>query len=125
VRRGAPSASYLVGFDTFAYRQRLATRYGYSKSIITARRGERRRLDARVSPAANLEYVAIDFETTRCARDCSEAALILDPTFFSCLGVLVYLTRDAVDAIFELSQVPQGSEIAFTFSPRTARLGPG
>jgi O-methyltransferase involved in polyketide biosynthesis len=42
------------------------------------------------------------------------------PTFFSCLGVLVYLTREAVDAVFRLvASFPAGSEIAFTFSSET------
>ena len=37
--------------------------------------------------------------------------------FFSCLGVFVYLTREAVDAVFRLvAAFPAGSEIAFTYA---------
>ena len=40
-----------------------------------------------------------------------------EPAFFSCLGVLVYLTRDAVDAVFRfVAAFPASSEIVFTFS---------
>jgi O-methyltransferase involved in polyketide biosynthesis len=74
---------------------------------------------AGITQPANLEYVAIDFETTSLREGLQRSSLDFStPTFFSCLGVLVYLTRDAVDAIFELvAGFPQGSEIAFTFSP--------
>jgi O-methyltransferase involved in polyketide biosynthesis len=45
------------------------------------------------------------------------------PTFFSCLGVMVYLTREAVNAIFTLvAGFPADSEIVFTFSTPDAAV---
>jgi O-methyltransferase involved in polyketide biosynthesis len=39
------------------------------------------------------------------------------PTFFSWLGVTVYLTETAIDAVFSgVAEYPSGSEIVFTFA---------
>jgi len=123
VRRGARQCVILgAGFDTFAYRQ---PDWAHTLRIFEVdhhgtQEEKRRRLGrAGITQPANLEYVAIDFETTSLREGLQRSSLDFStPTFFSCLGVLVYLTRDAVDAIFELvAGFPQGSEIAFTFSP--------
>src|SRR5208282_2871749 len=46
-----------------------------------------------------------------------------EPAFFSCLGVLVYLSREAADAIFQLvAAFPARSEIVFTFSTPDSSL---
>jgi methyltransferase (TIGR00027 family) len=122
VRRGARQCVILgAGLDTFAYRQ---PDWAHTLRIFevdhhgTQEEKRRRLARAGISPPANLEYVAIDFETTSLREGLQRSSLDFStPTFFSCLGVLVYLTRDAVDAIFELvAGFPQGSEIAFTFS---------
>ena len=46
------------------------------------------------------------------------------PTFFSWLGVSMYLTRDAVDTVFgAVASFPPSSELVFTFAqprPREA-----
>jgi methyltransferase (TIGR00027 family) len=122
VRRGARQCVILgAGFDTFAYRQPdWARTLRIFEVDHHGTQAEKRRRLARggISPPTNLEYVAIDFETTSLREGLQRSSLdFAMPTFFSCLGVLVYLTRDAVDAIFELvAGFPQGSEIAFTFS---------
>ena len=44
------------------------------------------------------------------------------PTFFSCLGVLMYLTESAIGELFGLlGGFPTGSELVFTFSPAGER----
>ncbi len=122
VRRGARQCVILgAGFDTFAYRQ---PDWARSLRIFevdhhgTQEEKRRRLARAGISPPINLEYVAIDFETTSLREGLQRSSLDFStPTFFSCLGVLVYLTRDAIDAIFALvAGFPRGSEIAFTFS---------
>jgi methyltransferase (TIGR00027 family) len=122
VQRGARQCVILgAGFDTFAYRQpdwARALRIFEVDHHGTQEEKRRRLARAGIPQPANLEYVAIDFESTSLREGLQRSSLDFStPTFFSCLGVLVYLTRDAVDAIFELvAGFPQGSEIAFTFS---------
>jgi methyltransferase (TIGR00027 family) len=126
VRRGVCQCVILgAGFDTFAYRQpKWASGLRiYEVDHPATQTEKRRRLQkAGVPLPTNLEFVAIDFESVS-LRDGLRASSLdfSQPTFFSCLGVLVYLTRDAVDAIFALvAGFPVGSEIAFTFSTRDA-----
>lgn len=122
-RRGVRQFVVLgAGFDTFAYRQpdRARDLRIFEVDHPATQRVKRERLDAAgISAPKNLEYVSIDFETTS-LRD-GLFASSFDPTqsaFVSCLGVLVYLTEEAVDAVFQLvASFPPSSEIVFTFSP--------
>lgn len=122
VRRGVRQFVCLgAGFDTFAYRQ---PDWAHSLRLYEVDHGgsqsaKRASLDeAGIVRPHNLEYVAIDFESVS-LRDGLKASSLdfTQPTFFSCLGVLVYLSRAAVDEIFTLvADFPPGSEIAFTFA---------
>src|SRR5262252_8711510 len=71
-----------------------------------------------------LEFVAIDFESVSLQDGLRASKLdFSQPTFFSCLGVMVYLTREAVNAIFALvAGFPADSEIVFTFSTPDAAV---
>lgn len=114
-----------AGFDTFAYRQPAWARdlRIWEVDHPASQHEKRRRLEvAGLALPPNLELVPIDFETTS-LRDGLRASSLdfTSPAFFACLGVLVYLTRDAARAIFELvASFPPGSEIAFTFSLPTS-----
>jgi methyltransferase (TIGR00027 family) len=107
VRRGVCQCVSLgAGFDTFAYRQpdwarRLRI---YEVDHHGTQAEKRRRLQkAGIPIPPNLEFVAIDFESVSLPDGLRASSLdFSQPTFFSCLGVLVYLTLDAVNAIFEL-----------------------
>ncbi len=122
VRRGVTQyVSLGAGFDTFAWRQpewaRSLRMFEVDHPATQAEK--RRRLgSAGVALPPNLEFAGIDFETTSLADGLHASTLdFSQPAFFSCLGVLVYLTRDAVDAVFRLvAGFPKGSEIAFTFA---------
>lgn len=111
-----------AGYDSFAYRQPAWAR---NLRIFEVDHGatqadKRQRLEAAgVAIPDNLEFVAIDFERTSLEAGLRASRLDFStPTFFSCLGVFVYLTRPSIDAIFRLvASFPAGSEIAFTFSP--------
>jgi O-methyltransferase involved in polyketide biosynthesis len=48
------------------------------------------------------------------------------PAFVACLGVLIYLSEGAADAIFAMAaKLPAGSEFVFTFSrPDASTAGP-
>ncbi len=116
-----------AGYDTFAYRQPGWARDWriYEVDHPGTQEDKRRRLRAAgIAVPANLAYVAIDFESVS-LRDGLRASTLdfSRPAFFSCLGVLVYLTRAAVEAVFQLvASFPEGSEIVFTFSaPESAQ----
>jgi methyltransferase (TIGR00027 family) len=130
MRRGVRQYAILgAGLDTFAYRQPEWARELriFEVDHPGSQREKRERLAAAgISAAANLEYVPIDFETTS-LRDGLMASSLdsASPVFFSCLGVLVYLTEEAVEAVFRLgASMVSGSEIVFTFStPDSERAG--
>ena len=123
VRRGVRQCVILgAGLDTFAYRQPdwAAGLRVFEVDHQASQDDKRTRLRrGGVAIPPNLEFVAIDFETVSLRDGLLASALdFSQPAFFSCLGVLVYLTTEAVDAIFELvAGFPPGSEIAFTFPP--------
>jgi methyltransferase (TIGR00027 family) len=109
-----------AGFDTLAYRQpEWAGRLNiYEVDHHASQADKRARLAAAgVVLPANLDFVAIDFERTTLRDGLLASPLDFSrPTFFSCLGVLSYLTPEAVDAIFALvAEFPPGSEMVFTF----------
>ncbi len=110
-----------AGFDTFAFRQpswMSGSRLFEVDAPLT--QAEKRRFLARAGFAepANLTFAPIDFETTTLAEGLRSAGFDASaPAFFSALGVLVYLTGDAIDAIFRyIGALPKGSEFAFTFT---------
>lgn len=74
----------------------------------------------------NIEFVPIDFEVAS-LRD-GLKAITFDatrPAFLSWLGVMVYLSEEAVDRVFRfVTSLPRSSEIVFTFNdPASADLG--
>jgi len=130
VARGVTQLVILgAGLDSFAYRQPSWAR---SLRIFEVDHGasqadKRRRLaGAGVAIPDNLEYVAIDFDRMSLREGLTQSTLDFSrPAFFSCLGVMGYLTRAAVDAIFQLvAEFPAGSEMVFEFSaePRSAEV---
>ncbi len=128
VQRGVRQFVILgAGFDTFAYRQpdwARALRI-FEVDHQGTQEDKRRRLGrAGIAAPANLEFVAIDFESVSLREGLRASSLdFSQPTFFSCLGVLIYLTREAVDAVFQLvAGFPAASEIAFTFSTTDSAL---
>jgi methyltransferase (TIGR00027 family) len=122
VQRGVRQCVILgAGFDTFAYRQ---PEWARGLRIIevdhhATQEDKRRRLhSAGIAVPSNLEFVAIDFETASLRDGLRTSGLdFARPAFFSCLGVLIYLSREAVDAVFQLvAAFPAPSEIVFTYS---------
>lgn len=129
-RRGLRQCVILgAGYDTFAYRHPESARDWriYEVDHPSTQEDKRRRLrDAGVTPPANLEFVAIDFESVSLREGLRASTLDFSkPAFFSCLGVLVYLTPAAVEAVFQLvASFPEGSEIVFTFTAPESALSP-
>jgi methyltransferase (TIGR00027 family) len=121
VERGVRQLVVLgAGLDTFAFRQPAwaAPLRIFEVDHPASQKVKRERLAfAEISTPANLTFVPIDFE-----HDTLEAGLAragFDPrakTFVSCLGVLVYLSGEAIAELFAfIARLPAGSECVFTF----------
>lgn len=117
-----------AGFDTFAYRQPA---WASGLRIVEidhplSQQAKRERLaKAGIEIPPNVELADIDFEHETLDEGFKRHGVsILEPTYFSWLGVTVYLTEDAVEDVFrELARFPVGSEVVFTFSqPREPTL---
>jgi methyltransferase (TIGR00027 family) len=131
VARGAAQLVVLgAGLDTFAYRQppwARALRI-YEVDHPASQAVKRAWLDAaKIALPGNLTFAPIDFE-----RDTLQAGLEragFDPaatTFVSCLGVLVYLTSDAIADLFAfVARLPVESECVFTFGGTRGPDEPG
>ena len=114
-----------AGLDTFAYRQPswAAALRIFEVDWPATQEDKRARLArAGVPVPANVTFVPIDFETTAVADALAghgfDAAA---PAFVSWLGVMMYLTRDAIAAVFGFVRtLPPSSEIVFSFMPAPA-----
>lgn len=111
-----------AGYDTFIVRQPV---WASALRIVEVDRPELQAdKRARLAPAGlqvpdNVRFVPIDFEHVSLADGLARGGVRLDePTFFSWLGVTMYLTEDAIDAVLRtVATTPPGSEIVFTFAP--------
>lgn len=110
-----------AGLDTFAYRQpswahRLAIiEVDHPGTQATKRSG----LDAAgIEIPPNVRFAGIDFEHETLAEGLARCGVdTARRTFFSWLGVMMYLTRDAIEATLRtVLSFPRGSGIVFTFA---------
>ena len=131
VARGVTQLVVLgAGLDTFAYRQPAwaAALRIYEVDHPASQAAKRARLEAaRIAIPSNLTFAPVDFEHD--TLDAGLARAGFEPaakTFVSCLGVLVYLTREAIAELFAfVSRLPAGSECAFTFGGTRTPEEPG
>jgi methyltransferase (TIGR00027 family) len=110
-----------AGYDTFAYRQPAwaqALRI-FEVDHPASQNAKRERLAAaHIELPPNLTFAPVDFERTSLADGLREAGFDTTvPTFFSWLGVMMYLDLPAIDAVFDyVAALPPSSEIAFTYA---------
>jgi methyltransferase (TIGR00027 family) len=110
-----------AGYGTFAYRAPAWARdvriFEVDEPVT---QGDKRARLARagIAPPPNVTFVPIDFETTLLPNALAERGFAAaEPAFFSWLGVIPYLTRDAVEAVLRfVASCPTGSGIAFSFA---------
>jgi methyltransferase (TIGR00027 family) len=110
-----------AGLDTFAYRQ---PEWARSLDIVEvdhpSSQTEKRRLLAQAGVAipSNVRYAGIDFEHETLSDGLRRCSVAFDrPTFFSWLGVTMYLTREAIDAVLAtVASFAAGSEIVLTYA---------
>ncbi|HST63105.1 MAG TPA: class I SAM-dependent methyltransferase [Longimicrobium sp.] len=114
-----------AGLDTFAYRQ---PPWAHPLSIIevdhpasqAAKRAGLAAAGIEISP--NVRFADIDFERETLAEGLARCGVdTAKPTFFSWLGVTMYLTRDAIEATLRtVLSFPKRSGIVFTFAHAAA-----
>jgi methyltransferase (TIGR00027 family) len=129
VTRGAVQYVILgAGFDTFAYRNPLpeaALRVFEVDYPATQEWKRRQLLEAEIPIPDSVTFVPVDFERET-LRDCllSSGFDVRKPTFFSWLGVTMYLTEDAVMATLEfIASTAKGGGVAFDYSVPRSSLG--
>lgn len=110
-----------AGMDTFAYRQPdWADKLQIFELDHPASQGAKRgKLEAAKIPIpTNLEYIEVDFENDSLPAMLARSHFSFnEPAFFSCLGVLMYLTEEAVDTILQfVASMPRAGEIVFSFA---------
>jgi methyltransferase (TIGR00027 family) len=108
-----------AGLDTFAYRNTHAQLRVFEVDHPATQAWKRERLrEAGIAIPASLTFAAIDFEKQTLAAGLRQAGFKAhEPTFFSMLGVVVYLTREAAfDTLKFVASLPPGTEIVFDYA---------
>jgi methyltransferase (TIGR00027 family) len=115
-----------AGYDTFIVRQPAWARKLRVVEVdrpVTQAEKRARLAAAGIDDADNVEFAGVDFEHETLADGLARHGIRLDvPSFFSWLGVTMYLSEPAIDAVLgTVAGCPAGSEIVFTFAqPRGA-----
>jgi methyltransferase (TIGR00027 family) len=110
-----------AGFDTFAYRQPTwaETLKIFEVDQPATQAQKRLRLEhAGIKLPPNLSFAGIDFEHESLRDGLLRNGVSLEePSFFSWLGVTMYLNENAIDTVLRtIALFPSESEIVFTFS---------
>jgi methyltransferase (TIGR00027 family) len=121
VKRGVSQYVLLgAGLDTFAFRQ---PSWAKSLRIVEIDHPDTQRFKramlsrARVEVPANVAFGVIDFERESLLEGLSRHGVVPDqPTFFSWLGVTMYLTEASIDrALRSMGTYAAASEVVLTF----------
>lgn len=111
-----------AGFDTFIFRQ---PEWAHVLKIFEVDQPGTQALKRTLMSAVglsmpeNADFVAIDFEKESLGDVLSRSNVSMEePTFFSWLGVMMYLKEEAIDEVIRtVASFPAGSEIVLTFQP--------
>jgi methyltransferase (TIGR00027 family) len=131
VQRGVRQYVVLgAGLDTFAYRNAYpASRLHVFEVDHPATQAWKRAClqNAGIGVPESLTFAAIDFETQTLADGLRQAGFTADePAFFSMLGVVVYLTRDAAMGTLKfVASLPSGTEIVLDYAISPSALSEG
>ncbi len=127
--RGA--AQYVIlgaGLDTFAYRNPYAESAlrVFEVDFPATQEWKRRNLkEAQIAIPSSVTYAPVDFEHQTLSEGLRLAGFDpAKPTFFSWLGVTMYLTDDAIISTFGLiASTPPGGGVAFDYAIPVESLG--
>ncbi|MCX5497042.1 class I SAM-dependent methyltransferase [Kaistia dalseonensis] len=117
-----------AGLDTFAYRNRFAGDglRVYEVDRPATQAWKKQQLTATgIAIPPDVVFVPIDFATEALDERLAAAGLAPDePAFFSWLGVVPYLTEEAIFATLRIIAArPSGSEVVFDYALQPDRLG--
>jgi methyltransferase (TIGR00027 family) len=112
-----------AGLDTFAWRQPPeleALRIFEADHPATQAQKKQRLEQAGIRMPVNCALVPVDFESESVAAALQKSSFDFKaPCFISCLGVMIYLSMEAIDAIFRfVVGLPASTEFVFTFAQR-------
>jgi len=128
VERGVRQLVVLgAGLDTFAYRNPHAELSVFEVDHPATQAWKRERLArANIVIPPSLRFAPTDFERQTLAEGLSRAGFDASvPTFFTWLGVVVYLTDEATWSTLRfIASVPAGSHVVFDYSNPPAALPP-
>jgi methyltransferase (TIGR00027 family) len=120
VRRGVRQLVVLgAGLDTFAYRNPHDGLRVFEADNPATQAWKRQRLrDAGIGVPPSVRFAAVDFETIGLAEGLAGAGFDAGaPAFFSWLGVVVYLSEQAIfETLGFIAGLPGGSEVVFSYS---------
>jgi methyltransferase (TIGR00027 family) len=122
VGRGATQYVVLgAGLDTFAYRNPYpgSTLLVFEVDFPATQAWKRERLEAAgISVPASLTFAPVDFEKQTLAEGLAEAGFdTSEITFFSWLGVVMYLTREAAESTLKfVAATPRGGGVVFDYA---------
>lgn len=128
VRRGVQQYVVLgAGLDTFAYRNPYpaAQLRVFEVDHPATQAWKRRQLAAAgLALPESVRFVSVDFESQSLPERLADAGFrAAEPTFFSWLGVTMYLTRAAVFATLGyVARLPAGSGVVFDYAVPPATL---
>ena len=123
-------AQYVIlgaGLDTFAYRNPFPALRVFEVDFPATQAWKRAMLaEAGITSPENLTFVPLDFERKALAEGLAEAGLDAGrPAYFSWLGVVPYLTLDAVRATLSaIAQLPTGTAVSFDYALAPETLSP-
>jgi methyltransferase (TIGR00027 family) len=118
-----------AGLDTFAHRNpfaQIGLRVFEVDHPATQAWKQQRLADAGLAPPACLTFAPVDFERQALAQGLGAAGFdAAAPAFFSWLGVVVYLTREAImETLGWVARVP-GGEVVFDYGEPVSAFAKG
>lgn len=130
VERGVRQLVILgAGLDTFAYRNPFGDRVCIFEVDHPATQAwKRERLhEAAIPLPSSLTFAPVDFERQTLAEGLAAAGFDgAQPTFFTWLGVVPYLTQDAVwSTLTFIASLPNRAHVVFDYSDPPDTLSPG
>ena len=118
-----------AGLDTFAHRNPFA---GFGLRVFevdypaTQAWKQRRLADAGLEPPASLTFAPVDFERQTLAQGLTAAGFdAAAPAFFSWLGVVVYLTHEAIMQTLGFIAGAPGGEVVFDYGEPLSAFAKG
>ncbi len=129
IERGVQQLVVLgAGLDTYAYRGTFRERVRIFEVDHPATQAWKleRLADAAIPIPGNLTFAPIDFESQGLAEGLAAAGFdAAQQTFLTWLGVVPYLTRDAIwSTLGYIASLPHGAHVVFDYSDPPATLAP-